>query len=85
MQKHIGTRLRKIKRILMDFPLSGKRKLTDNFIKKELSVFDRFAIHRNCDSVQNMKRAIWNTFFHMSFTDPQNKYILSHVVYKSAK
>lgn len=48
--------------------LSGKGKLTSKMIDK-LTIFYGLAIRRNCDSVYNMKKAIWATFFHYSSTD----------------
>lgn len=48
--------------------LSGKGKLTGKFIDK-LTVYYGLAIRRNCFSVQNMRDAIWATYFHYISTD----------------
>lgn len=54
--------------------LSGKGKLTAKMIDK-LTVYYGLAIRRYSDSMENMKNAIWATFFHYSSTDenPQHK------------
>lgn len=48
--------------------LSGKGKLTAKMMDK-LTVYYGFAIRRYSDSVENMKNAIWATFFYYSSTD----------------
>lgn len=86
VQKRMGTRLREIvKKTVVDTEtkagkkikrksLSGKGKLTAKIIDK-LTVYYGLAIRRYSDSVENMKNAIWATFFHYSSTDenPQHK------------
>nr|XP_012148419.1 PREDICTED: uncharacterized protein LOC105663526 [Megachile rotundata] len=48
--------------------LSGKGKLTGKLID-QLTIYYGLAIRRNCDSIQNLKSAIWTTHFHYNFTD----------------
>jgi len=76
----MGTRLREIvKKTVVDTEtkagkkikrksLFGKGKLTAKMIDK-LTVYYGLAIRRYSDSVENMKNAIWATFFHYSSTD----------------
>jgi len=76
----MGTRLREIvKKTVEDTEtkagkkikrksLSGKGKLTAKMIDK-LTVYYGLAIRRHSDSVENMKNAIWSTFFHYGSTD----------------
>ena len=49
--------------------------MTAKMIDK-LTVYYGLAIRRHCDSVKNMKNAIWATFYHYSSTDkkPQHEY-----------
>ncbi|XP_068987314.1 uncharacterized protein [Bombus flavifrons] len=72
VEKRMGTRLREIK--MERKSLSGKGKLTAKIIDK-LTVYYGLAIRRHSDSIENMKNAIWATFFHYSSTDenPQHK------------
>ncbi|XP_025261971.1 uncharacterized protein LOC105256709 [Camponotus floridanus] len=86
VQKRMGTRLREIvKKTVVDTEtkagkkikrksLSVKGKLTAKMIDK-LTVYYGLAIRRYSDSVENMKNAIWATFFHYNSTDenPQHK------------
>lgn len=55
--------------------LGGKGKLTAKLID-ELSIYYGLAIRNNIDSLENMKNAIWATFYHKSSTDekPQHFY-----------
>ncbi|XP_039313194.1 uncharacterized protein LOC120359517 [Solenopsis invicta] len=66
VQKRMGTRLRNRKK--NEKGLGGKGKLTDNLIK-DLTLYYGLAIRRNSDSLQNMKKDIWATFFHKCSTD----------------
>ncbi|XP_015187388.1 PREDICTED: uncharacterized protein LOC107072161 isoform X3 [Polistes dominula] len=54
--------------------LSGKGKLTAKLIDK-LTVYYGLAIRRNCESVDNMYNAIWETYYHYCSTDekPQHE------------
>lgn len=73
VQKRMGTRLRKCKK---NHPgIGGKNKLTAKLIDK-LSIYYGLAIRRNCDSKDEMKKAIWATFYHYSSTDsnPQHRF-----------
>ena len=86
VQKRMGTRLREIvKNIVVDTEtkagrkikrksLSGKGELTAKMIDK-VAVYYGLAIRRYSDSMENLKNAIWATFFHYSSTDenPQRK------------
>ena len=86
VQKRTDTRLREIvKNTVVDIEttaakkikrksLSGKGKLTAKMTDK-LTVYYGLAIRRYSDSMENMKNAIWATFFHYSSTgeNPQHK------------
>jgi len=85
VQKRIGTRLRDLvqktvqeeivkgKKIFLKI-LSGKGKLTGKLIDK-LTVYYGLAIRRHSNSVQDMKNAIWATYYHYASTDqnPQHE------------
>lgn len=77
VQKRMGSRLRNLKKTQK---LSGKGKLTDALIKK-LTLYYGLAIRRNIDSVENMKKAIFATYYHMCSTDkePNHTYCPSGV------
>ncbi|KYM96908.1 hypothetical protein ALC62_12418 [Cyphomyrmex costatus] len=66
VQKRMGTRLRNRKK--NEKGLSGKGKLTEN-LTKDLTLYYSLAIRRNSDFLENMKKAIWATFFHKCSTD----------------
>lgn len=68
----MGARLRALVKKCKN--LGGKGKLTGKLIDK-LTVYYGLAIRRHCDSVNNMKKAIWATYYHYSSTDkkPQHK------------
>lgn len=80
VQKRMGKRLRdlvnktveetktKAGKSIRKKTLSGKGKLTGKLIDK-LTIYYGLAIRRNCNSVQNMRDAIWATFFHYTSTD----------------
>lgn len=72
VEKRMGTRLRNVKKTQK---LGGKDKLTDALIKK-LTTYYGLAIRRNSDSVDNMKREIMATFYHLCSTNekPQHNY-----------
>ena len=86
VQKIMGTHLREIVKKTVVYTetkagkkikrksLFGKGKLTAKMIDK-LTVYYGLAIRRYSDSVENMKNAIWATFFRYSSTDknPQHK------------
>ncbi|KAJ8936817.1 hypothetical protein NQ318_015284 [Aromia moschata] len=65
VQKRMGTRLRNVKK---QQKIGGKGKLTDALIKK-LSTYYGLAIRRNTHSVEEMKKAILATYFHLCSTD----------------
>ncbi|XP_067208105.1 uncharacterized protein [Linepithema humile] len=65
VQKRMGSRLRNVRKAKK---LGGKGKLTEVLIKK-LSTYYGLAIRRNVNSVQDMKKAIMATFYHMISTD----------------
>ncbi|XP_011864345.1 PREDICTED: uncharacterized protein LOC105560124 [Vollenhovia emeryi] len=73
VQKRMGTRLRNCKKA--NKGLGGKGKLTDKLIK-DLTLYYGLAIRRNSDSLDNMKKAVWATFYHKCSTDenPQHDY-----------
>jgi len=78
VQKRMGTQLRNVKKnsSIVDTKtdkkkrasLGGKGKLTAKQIDK-LTVYYGLAIRRNCDSVDEMYKAIWATYWHCSSTD----------------
>jgi len=72
VQKRMGSRLRALVKKCKD--LGGKGKLTGKMIDK-LTVYYGLAIRRNCNSVHDMKEAIWATFYHYSSSDenPQHE------------
>ncbi|XP_071652727.1 uncharacterized protein [Temnothorax longispinosus] len=72
VEKRMGTRLRNIKKAAK---LGGKGKLTDTLIKK-LTKYYGLAIRRHPDSVEEMKKAIMATYYHLCSTDekPQHEY-----------
>lgn len=74
VEKRMGTRLRNAKKANKGIGGKGKGKLTDKAIG-ELTKFYGLAIRRNSDSVQDMKEAIWATYFHCSSSDenPQHQ------------
>lgn len=69
----MGTRLRGCKK--NNLGIGGRNKLTLKLIDK-LSVYYGLAIRRNCNSKDDMKKAIWATFYHYSSTDrkPQHHF-----------
>lgn len=75
VQKRMGARLRKAKKDNTGIGGKGEGKLTDKVINT-LSLYYGLAIRRHPDSVENMKNAIWATYYHNSSTneDPQHMY-----------
>ncbi|XP_043286598.1 uncharacterized protein [Venturia canescens] len=73
VQKRMGTRLRQYKK--NNPGIGGKNKLTAKLIDK-LSIYYGLAIRRNCNSKDEMKKAIWAAFYHYSSTDsnPQHHF-----------
>ncbi|XP_014478531.1 PREDICTED: uncharacterized protein LOC106746440 [Dinoponera quadriceps] len=73
VQTRMGTRLRGCKK--NNPGIGGKNKLTAKLIDK-LSIYYCLAIRRNCNSKDDMKKAIWATFYHYSSTDskPQHHF-----------
>ncbi|KYN50315.1 hypothetical protein ALC62_11488 [Cyphomyrmex costatus] len=85
VQKRMGTRLRELvkktvqeiivngKKIMKKI-LSGKGKLTAKLIDK-LTVYYGLAIRRHSNSVEDMRNAIWATYYHYASTDenPQHE------------
>ncbi|KAL7298547.1 hypothetical protein TKK_0008323 [Trichogramma kaykai] len=83
VQKRMGTCLRDLikntveeqktkdgKKIIRKKLLGGKGKLTGKLIDK-LTVYYILAIKRNCESVENLRNAIWATYEHYSSTYEQ--------------
>ncbi|XP_011861628.1 PREDICTED: uncharacterized protein LOC105558524 [Vollenhovia emeryi] len=73
VQKRMETRLRECKEKNRD--IGGNNKLTAKLIDK-LTVYYGLAIRRHSDCKDDMKKAIWATFYHYSSTDdnPQHGY-----------
>ena len=67
-QKRIGSRLRKLKK-----ETKGMRELTPAVIDKLQNYFS-IAQQANCTTVENMQRAIWASFFHVSSSSKENDY-----------
>jgi len=65
VQKRMGTLLRNVRKTKK---LGGKGKLTEALVKK-LSTYYGLAIRRNINSVEDMKKAIMATYYHMISTD----------------
>ncbi|XP_050496906.1 uncharacterized protein LOC126878302 isoform X4 [Bombus huntii] len=64
----MGARLRKAKKDNKGIGGKGAGKLTDEVIN-ELSLFYGLAIRRNPDSVKDMKRDVWATYYHKISTN----------------
>lgn len=82
IQKRMGMWLRNVKKrykeaakVSKSESLEGKGKLTASLMD-ELTTYYGLAIRNNCDSVKNMKDAIWATFYHKISTNnkPQHVY-----------
>lgn len=71
VQKQMGSRLRRLKTSRKGISLedgkkiSGKGRLTDNFIDKLQSYYGR-AIRDHVNDLEKMRSAVWATFFHIS-------------------
>lgn len=69
IQKRMGSRLQRLKtkkrgeKLSNGKPLGGKGRLTDQVIDS-LQVYYGKAIRDNTDSVENMRTAVWATYFH---------------------
>lgn len=74
VQKRMGSRLRKVKKDNSGVGGKGAGKMTDKKIN-ELSLYYGLAIRRNPDSVEDMKRDIWATYFHKSSTDEKPQHM----------
>lgn len=74
VEKRMGTRLRDAKKKNQDIGDEGAGKLTDKVIG-ELTTYYGLAIRRHPDSVEEMRKAIWATYYHKSSTDnkPQHQ------------
>lgn len=70
VEKRMGTRLRNVKKATK---LGGKGKLTDALIKKLTSYYG-LAIRRNINNVEDMKKAIMATYYHMCSTNENPKH-----------
>lgn len=74
VKKRMGSRLKKLKSNLGNTKLEdgktigGQHRLTIAMIS-EIQEYYGLAIIRNTDSLDNMKRAIWATYFHLSSTN----------------
>lgn len=66
VQKRMGSRLRECKKA--NPGIGGKNKLTAKLVDK-LSLYYGLAIQRHNTSKDDMKTAIWATFYHYSSTD----------------
>lgn len=81
VQKRLGTRLRKLKTTMKNQKLSdgkglgGKGRLTDDKIDTLQQYYGK-AIRKNLEDTNQMKRAIWATFFHTLSTDENPNHAL---------
>lgn len=75
VQKRMGTRLRNLKKKEKFAP---ECKFTMALIK-ELTIYYGLAIRRNPDSIEDMRREIWATYYHKISTDknPQHEFCSS--------
>lgn len=74
-RKRMSVRLQDIKKkILTDS--KGQGKLIDKIIK-DLTVYYDLAIRNNPNSIEDMKRAIWATFYHRASSDELTTFVLS--------
>lgn len=75
VKKRMGTRLRNEKKKHKGIGGKGTGKLTDKLID-DLTEYYKLAILRNTDSTENMRKAIWATYYHKISTDdePQHMY-----------
>lgn len=64
VEKRMGSRLRNVRK---EKKLSGKGKLTENVVKK-LTTYYGLSIRRNVNSVEDMKREIMATYYHIFST-----------------
>lgn len=74
VQKRMGSRLRKVKKENKGIGGKGTGKLTDKLIS-ELTTYYGLAIRRHPKSLEEMKKAVWATYFHKVSTDenPQHQ------------
>lgn len=74
VQKRMGTRLRKLKHTLRTTVLSDGKllrgRLTDKTIN-ELQQYYGMAIRNNTNNLENMRKAVWATYFHKLSNDSQ--------------
>jgi len=70
VEKRMGTRLRNVKKVNK---LGGKGKLTEKLIK-QLTSYYGLAMRRNVNSIENMKKAIMATYYHMCSTNENPKH-----------
>ncbi|XP_043258074.1 uncharacterized protein LOC122400607 [Colletes gigas] len=73
--KRMGARLRSVKKQSKGIGGKGKGKLTDKVIG-DLTIYYGLAIRRHCHSIEEMKKAVWSTFYHYASSDenPQHTY-----------
>ncbi|XP_076235658.1 uncharacterized protein LOC143180031 [Calliopsis andreniformis] len=66
IQKRMSKRLRQC--VKKNKGIRGRKKLTGKLIDK-LTIYYGLSMRKNCNSVEEMKKAIWATFNHYSSTD----------------
>lgn len=69
------TRLCNVRKQCRGIGGKSKGKLTDKVIR-DFTVYYGLAIRRNCHSIEEMKKAVWSTFYHYASSDenPQRMY-----------
>lgn len=74
VEKSMGMRLRNAKQSNKGIGGKGAGNLTDNIIN-EMTNFYGLAIRRHSDSIEEMQKEVWATFFHKSPSDnnPQHQ------------
>ena len=76
LKKRMGTRLRNAKKANKNIGGRDAGKLTDKVIGK-LTKYYGLAIRRNSNSVNDMKKEVWATFYHKSSTEPAARLLLA--------
>jgi hypothetical protein len=86
VQKRMGTRLRtyKLKNSKKKLPdgktLGGRGRLTNAMIN-EIQIYYGLAIRRNTKSIDDMKKAIWATYFHLGSTNDNPQHALCDITW----
>jgi len=74
VEKRMGTRLRNAKKANKGIGGKGEGKLTDKI--GDLTKYYGLAIKRNSNSIEDMKNAVWATYYHKSSSDAKPQHHL---------